>query len=135
MMKRKDFICPKCKGHLLVGDKIIFIAITKKDKRPGVILLSPDVGDYTSILHPTFKIEEGEEVDFFCPICHGSLAATDIDEKLVKIIMIDENSDKYEIYFSGVTGEHCTYKISDKKIEKFGEASEKYYKYFMSRKI
>ena len=134
-MMRTDFICPKCNGHLLVGDKIIFTAITKKDKRLGVILLSPDVGDYTSIVHPTFKIEEGEEVDFFCPICHGSLAATDVDEKLVKIIMIDKNSDKYEIYFSGVTGEHCTYKISENKIEKFGEASEKYYKYFMSRKI
>ncbi|MCD4833838.1 MAG: hypothetical protein K8R31_08600 [Bacteroidales bacterium] len=132
---KTDFICPKCNGHLLVGDKIIFTAITKKDKRPGIILLNSKVGDYTSILHPAFKIEKGEEVDFFCPICHASLAVPDVDEKLVKIIMVDENSDKYEIYFSGVTGEHCTYKVSDVKIEKFGEVSEKYYKYFMSRKI
>ena len=132
---KTDFICPKCNGHLLVGDKIIFTAITNKDKRPGIILLSSKVGDYTSILHPAFKIKEGDEVDFFCPICHANLAASDVDEKLVKIIMVDENSDKYEIYFSGVTGEHCTYKVSEEKIEKFGEVSEKYYKYFMGRKI
>jgi len=132
---RTDFICPKCNGHLLVGEKIIFTAITRKEKRPGIILLSSKVGDYTSLLNPTFKIEEGEEIDFFCPICHGNLTATDVDEKLVKIIMIDEKSDKYEIYFSGITGEHCTYKVSEEKIEKFGDASEKYYKYFMSRKI
>jgi hypothetical protein len=132
---KTDFICPKCNGHLLVGEFIIFTAITRKNKQPGIILLSSKVGDYTSIHHDTYEIEEGEEVDFFCPICHANLAASDVDKKLVKIIMVDENSDKYEIYFSGVTGEHCTYKVSDKKIEKFGEASEKYYKYFMSRKI
>jgi len=132
---KTNFICPKCSGYLLVGDKIIFTAKTKKDKRSGIILLSPKLGDYTSVLHSDFKIEKGEEVNFFCPICHASLVVSDVDEKLVKIIMIDENSDKYEIYFSGVAGEHCTYKVSDEKIEKYGEASEKYYKYFIGRRI
>ena len=132
---KTDFICPKCNGHLLVGEKIIFTAKTRKGKRSGIILLTPKVGDYTRILHSTFNIEEGEKVDFFCPICHGNLTATDVDEKLVKIIMVDDKSDKYEIYFSGVTGENCTYKVSKEKIEKFGKTSEKYLKYFMSRKI
>ncbi|OFX19070.1 MAG: hypothetical protein A2041_00770 [Bacteroidetes bacterium GWA2_31_9b] len=132
---KTDFICPKCNGHLLVGDKIIFLAITKKDKRSGIILLSPKLGDYTSLLHPTFKIKEREEVDFFCPICHANLTATDIDEKLAKIVMVDEKSDKYEIYFSGVTGEYCTYKVLGNKIEKFGDASDTYYKYFINRNI
>jgi hypothetical protein len=132
---KTDFICPKCNGHLLVGEKIIFTARTGKDKRQGLILLSPKLGDYTSLLHRDFKIEEGEKVDFFCPICHGNLKADDVDEKLVKIIMVDENSDKYEIYFSGVTGEHCTYKVSKEKIEEFGDSLEKYYKYFMLRRI
>ncbi|MFC2152771.1 hypothetical protein ACFLSE_09610 [Bacteroidota bacterium] len=130
-----DFICPKCNGHLLVGDKIIFTAITKKDKRPGIILLSSELGDYTSKLNPSFSIAEGEEVDFLCPICHGNLTATEVDQNLAKIIMVDEKSDKYEIYFSGITGEHCTYKVSEEKIEQFGDASQKYYKYFMSRRI
>ena len=130
-----DFICPKCKGHLLVGDKIIFTAISKKDQRRGLILLSPEVGDYAKVIHPTFNIKEGEEVDFFCPICHGSLVANDVDKKLVKIIMIDENDEKYEIYFSGVTGESCTYKVSEEKIEKFGDVGEKYYKYFIGHRI
>jgi len=132
---RTDYICPKCSGHLLVGDKIIFTAITRKNKRSGIILLSPVVGDYTSVIHPTFNVEEGEEVNFFCPICHANLTASDVDEKLVKIIMIDKDSVKHEIYFSDVMGEHCTYKISKEIVEKFGDASEKYYKYFMGRRI
>lgn len=58
------------------------------------------------------------------------------NKHIIGIIKI-ESLIKFEIntYFSGVTGEHCTYKVSDEKIEKFGEVSEKYYKYFMSRKI
>jgi len=132
---KNDFICPKCNGHLLVGDKIVFLATTKKDKRSGIILLCPKFGDYTSILHPSFKIEKGEEANFFCPICHTSLAATNIDEKLVKVIMVDENSEMHEIYFSGIAGEQCTYKISNQKIEKFGDASEKYFQYFVGHSI
>jgi len=132
---RTDYICPKCSGHLLVGDKIIFTAATRKNKRSGIILLSPTLGDYTSMIHPTFNVEEGEEVNFFCPICHVNLTASDVDEKLVKIIMVDKDSKRFEIYFSDVMGEHCTYKISMETEEKFGEESEKYYKYFMGRRI
>lgn len=132
---KTDFICPKCGGHLLVGDKIIFTAITKKEKKRGLILLSPEVGDYAKIIHPTFKINEGEQIDFLCPICHVNLSARDVDENLIKILMVDEKSDKYEIYFSGVHGEQCTYKVSDDKVEKYGNASEKYYKFFMTRRI
>jgi len=130
-----NFICPKCSGHLLVGEKIIFTAITRKNKMSGLILLSPIVGDYTSIIHPKFNVEDGEEVDFFCPICHANLTASDVDEKLVRIIMVDKDSKRFEIYFSDVMGEYCTYKISKEIVEKFGDASEKYYKYFMSRRI
>lgn len=132
---KSEFICPKCSGHLLIDDKIIFTAISRKGKKSGMILLSSKVGDYTSLMHPSFKVEHGEEVDFFCPICHANLTASDVDEKLVKIIMVDESSERHEIYFSGVMGEQCTYKISNEKIEKYGESSEKYYKFFMGRKI
>ena len=125
-----DFLCPHCEGHMMIAGHIIFAAVRKKDNRTGVILLNPKIGDYTSVLHPSFKVDEGEEVDFLCPMCHKDLAAMDVNQKLVRIIMVDEYSDKHEIFFSGIAGEHCTYKITGAKIESTGEASEKYLKYF-----
>lgn len=131
---QNDFICPKCNGHLLVGGFVVLTASTKKDKR-GLILLSPQLGDYTKVLHPTFNIEKGEEVDYFCPICHSSLTAHDVNQKLVRLLMFDANSEKHEVFFSGIEGEHCTYKVSEKKYEKFGSASETYDAYFRTRRV
>lgn len=132
---KTDFICPKCNGHLLVGEKIILVVVSRKEKKSGIILLSPEVGNHARIIHPSFILETGEETNILCPICHCSLMSEDTDGKLVKIFMVDENNDRYKIYFSGVYGEYCTYKISDEKVEKFGNDAEKYYQYFMSRKI
>lgn len=125
-----NFICPHCEGHMMVAGHIIFTAIRKKDNKTGIILLDPRIGDYTSVLHPSFKIEDGDEVDFLCPMCHKSLTASDVNERLVRIILVDQNSDKYEIFFSGIAGEHCTYKITSAKVESVGKESEKYLKYF-----
>jgi len=119
----------------MVGGNIIFTAKNKKTKEAGIILLSPQVGDYSCIMHPSLVLTNGDRVEFYCPICHKSLTAHDVNENLVQIIMEDEKNEKHKIYFSGVTGEHCTYKISEENLEKYGEHSEKYYKYFMTRKI
>jgi len=131
---KNDFICPKCEGHLLVGGYIIFTITTKKGKR-GLILLSPDLGDYSRVLNPGFTIEKGEGVDYFCPICHSNLTANDVDQRLVRLLMIDENAEKHEIYFSNVYGEYCTYKVSDKIYEKYGTASESYDGFFKTRRV
>lgn len=125
-----DFICPYCEGHMMLAGHIIFAAVRKKDNKTGIILLDSNIGDYTSILHPSFKINEGEEVDFLCPMCHKSLAALDVNQRLVRIIMVDKDKDTYEIFFSGIAGEHCTYKITSKSFEKAGDASEEYTQYF-----
>ena len=35
-------------------------------------------------------------------------------------MMIEDNGKEYNIYFSGIVGEKCTYKIRDNKVEKIG---------------
>jgi len=131
---KTDFICPKCNGHLLVGGYVIFSATTKKN-RQGLILLSPQLGDYTKVLHPSFQVEKGDAVDFFCPLCHTSLTAYDVDQRLIHLIMIDENSEKHDIYFSGIEGEHCTFKVSEKKYEKYGSSWATYDAFFRTRRV
>ncbi|MCB8965032.1 MAG: hypothetical protein H6536_08360 [Bacteroidales bacterium] len=131
---KTDFICPKCGGHLLVGDSIIFSASNSEGEK-GLILLSPHLGDYTRTTHPSFTIKSGSTIDYFCPLCKAHLGATEVHHQLVHLIMIDENGEKQDVYFSGIEGEMCTYKVSDKSIEKYGPASENYLKYFAARHI
>ncbi len=115
------YLCPHCRGHLKVGDHIIFkIRNTRREK--GLLLLHADVGDYTSIKHPFFNFEEGERIDFFCPICMQSLDAA-IDENLVQVIMIDSQHTERVNYFSRIAGEKSTYKVSDGSVMEFGEHS------------
>jgi hypothetical protein len=44
--------------------------------------------------------------------------------------MIDEDKKEYNIYFSGIAGEKCTYKIRGTKLEKQGPDAKLYDKYF-----
>lgn len=130
----RNYICPKCEGRLLVGGFVI-LTVTTKDNKRGLILLSPQLGDYTRVIHPSFQIEKGEEVDFSCPLCQSNLGAHDVDKRLVRLILIDENSEKHEIFFSGIEGEKCTYQISEKRYEKFGSSWEIYDMYFRTRRV
>lgn len=123
-----DYYCPVCKGQLRIGDKLVFSAKSDKNKK-GLIFLSPELGNYTTEKHPDFDIKEGEEYMFYCPICHATLNA-DQDKRLVKVFINDDKGDEYEIYFSGIAGEKCTYRLKDKQMEEMGPDVDLYKKYF-----
>lgn len=124
------FICPHCRGHLRVGDYIIF-KIRNKEREKGLILLHPEIGNYTSVKHPHFRIREGDRIDFFCPICMQSLDAA-MDENLVHVVMVDEKKKEHEIYFSRIAGEKSTYQLSEEGIKATGEHSHRYTHFKMS---
>jgi hypothetical protein len=119
-----NFLCPKCFGHLKVGDSVVFSVRSQKDQA-ALVLLSPRLGNYQVISHPSFDFEPGDYVEFFCPLCHIQLTS-ERNENLAKIIMIDEELKESEILFSKISGEQCTYKIVDGDIEKFGKDSSRY---------
>ncbi|MFO7934520.1 MAG: hypothetical protein R6U78_10605 [Bacteroidales bacterium] len=124
------FICPHCRGHLKVGDHIIF-RIRNRDRQKGLILLHPEIGNYTSLKHPSLKIKEGERIDFFCPVCLQSLDAS-MEENLVHVIMIDEQGKENKIYFSRIAGEKSTYQVSEEGVRATGEHSDRYTHFKMS---
>ena len=124
------YLCPHCRGHLRVGDNIIFkIRNTRREK--GLLLLHPEVGDFTSMKHPHFTFQEGERIDFFCPICLQNLDAA-FNENLIHVVMIDAQHTEHEIYFSRITGEKSTYKVSNKGVMETGEFSHRYTRCKMS---
>jgi len=119
---KTNFFCPKCQGYLSVADKVVF-AIKKKGLDGGLLLLSPNLGEYTYEYHPSIELIEGEEIDFFCPMCGYDLTLEGV-KKLARVKMQIDDKETFWVVFSKKKGERCTYKISDGgEKESFGEHS------------
>lgn len=107
-----------------VGEYIIF-KIRNTEREKGLLLIHPEVGNYSSIKHPDFKFLEGDRIDFFCPLCMQNLDAA-IDENLVHVTMVDQLGMESEVYFSRVAGEKSTYSVSKEGVMVTGEHSFRY---------
>ena len=122
----KQYICPHCKGQLKIAEYIVFSAKTE-DRKEGLILLSPKVGDYEALYHKdSTGFMKGDKLEVSCPICQASLEAKDVDENIAKVLMIDEEKNECEIFFSQIIGERCTYKISGQERISYGDDAEVY---------
>ncbi len=123
---KNDYICPHCRGFLNIDKNICFSVITKSGA-VGLINLNPEVGNYSFQKHAAFDLIEGEQIDFFCPICHANLESPKLSSILAKIILFDQqDKTEYEILFSKIVGERCTYKMKGDKVVPFGEQQAKY---------
>ena len=83
-----NFLCPICKEHIRVGENIIF-KVKNSKKQSALLLLSPQIGNYTSHKHPAFEIQTGESLEFYCPLCNASLIS-DIHKNLAHVILQDD---------------------------------------------
>ena len=125
-----EYLCKVCRGHLKVKTSIVLAASKTNSPERWLIFLNPEIGNYTTTTHPSFHIKEGEEYIYTCPICHSQLNSAKYNH-LVRIIMIDDDGKEYNIYFSGIAGEKCTFKIRGNKVEeKKGPDARMYNKYF-----
>jgi len=124
-----EYLCKACRGHLNVKTSIVLAAQKKNSSQRGLVYLNPELGNYTVRTHPSFQLKEGEEYLYTCPICHSLLNSAKYSH-LVRIIMIDEDGKEYDIYFSDIAGEKCTYKLRGSELELRGSDAERYSKYF-----
>lgn len=115
-----------------MGENIVFkVRNTLREK--GLLLLHPEVGNYSSIIHPKFHMEGGDRIDFFCPLCMNSLDAS-LNENLVHVIMVDPQGREHEVYFSRIAGEKITYRVSSKGVNVSGIHSYRYAHFKISDK-
>jgi hypothetical protein len=123
---KNRFLCPTCRSDLKIKNSVIFSAQTEKGIK-GLVLLSPELGNY-SILHvPAFKYAEGEHIDFFCPVCHANLGIHNLSKDMAGVIMIDEKKVEYNIIFSEKAGKRCTIKMQKNTIiESYGEDADEF---------
>jgi hypothetical protein len=118
------FICPHCRGHLKVGDRVIF-KVRNLKKKFGLLLLSPQIGNYDSMKHPEFEYKMGDPLEFYCPLCSHMLSTT-IDENLIFVVMVDDQRVEHNIYFSRISGEKSTYQVSGDTVTASGEHADRY---------
>jgi hypothetical protein len=119
-----DFLCPKCMAHIRVGDHIIF-KVRNSKKQSGLLLLSPQIGNYSSVKHPAFEIQTGEYLEYFCPVCNISLNS-DIHKNLAHVILKDQSGKSNDVYFSQIVGEHSTYATDGESVHIAGADAGKY---------
>ena len=91
----------------------------------GLLLLSPELGDYAVVLAESFPIEAGTVCNFRCPICHGDLTS-DGNDKLVEILTRQPDQTEVRVAFSRVAGEHATFVCGPRGVTSYGEHAERY---------
>ena len=130
-----NYLCPSCRSYLRVWDNIIFTVRTNgTNKKKGILLLSPGLGNCNLVQHSSLKFEEGELVTFHCPVCSEGLTANEINENLARIILVDETNKEFDVYFSRICGQQSIFKIKeDDIIERFRKGSTTYQNYFRSK--
>jgi hypothetical protein len=116
-MKRLYF-CPQCSATLNPNVKIILSAF-RHDKR-GLVLLSPQPGNYKAIITDDLPLKQGDLVEFHCPVCSGLLTASH-DENLAGLEFRFSTGLEGKVYFSRRYGEHATYFIANDDIRSYGE--------------
>lgn len=129
-----NYLCPHCRAQLKIDNELILTIKSHKTKHKGLLILNPQVGDYSLRYHETIQFEKGEEFDMYCPICFKELRANEVNSKLLYLIMQNKDGKEFEIYFSRIFGEHSTF-VLDKNniIEKKGEDASTYFNYFSAR--
>ena len=120
----KQYYCPYCSSQLNANGYIV-LTIKEKHGKSGIILMSEEIGDYTSHMSSNLKVEEGDKSHFHCPSCTKSLEF-DADKNMVRIFKIDENGEEHAVVFSSVYGEKSTYKLSAERQLSFGEHAMKF---------
>jgi len=121
-MKRVYF-CPFCNATLNPSVKVILTAIM--NGRGGLILLSPQPGNYEVLAAQELDLRPGDVIDLHCPVCSKSLVSR-VNEKLAEIGFRLTNGMDGRAHFSRRFGEHATFFITSEEVRSYGEDADHY---------
>jgi hypothetical protein len=120
---KRAYHCPHCGAALNPGTKIILIA--RRGRRRGLILFSPQIGNYKIIRDPSFELKAGDLVEFSCPVCATSLSC-DADRRLAEVELRQPAGRRAHVVFSRVYGEHATFLLDGETLLPFGADADHY---------
>ncbi len=111
--------CPKCRCVLNLDEMIVLIM--QRGSARTLIGLHSDPGNYNYTVPPGTNITEGDAWDFYCPMCKGALQASECNDRLCRLELINQNGEPQQALFSRVAGEKATFIVTSNKVQqKFG---------------
>lgn len=115
---KRTYSCPRCQATLNPNVKVILTAV--RGNRRGLILLSPQPGNYNAIVPEDLPIAAGDLVEFHCPVCNALLTSPE-NENLAALRFRFSTGLQGTVLFSRRYGEHATYFISDDEVRTYGD--------------
>lgn len=119
-MTKRTYTCPRCQANLNPNVKIILAAA--RGERRGLVLLSPQPGNYKAIGTDELGLQSGDLVEFRCPVCNAGLTASH-DENLASLDFRFSTGLTGKVFFSRRYGEHATYFVTNDEIRSYGDAA------------
>mgnify|MGYP006291422875 CR=1 FL=1 len=120
---KRFYHCPRCGTRLNPNVKIILKA--EIGDRRGLLLLSPQPGNYQIIASESLRPVEGEMTDLFCPMCQVNLVS-EVDDHLAELAYKTDQGGEGRVVFSRVFGEHATYVLNEESVRSYGENAGAY---------
>ena len=102
----RNYHCPHCRRILNPGTKVVLLIDNDGDRE--LILLSPDLGDYTVVYPLSFEPRLGRRYTFFCPVCQTDLTSV-VNDNLVELDAETDDGRGERVGFSRVYGERATF--------------------------
>jgi hypothetical protein len=125
---KRTYYCPKCQATLNPSVKIILTAT--HEGKSGIVLLSPQPGNYRAIIPEELKLGRGDLVEFRCPVCNADLTS-DADPRMAHLRFRFSTGTSGYVEFARRFGEHATYFVTEQSIRSFGpDAEEQGFNFF-----
>ena len=102
----RNFQCPHCHKVLNPGTKVVLVIENHGERE--LILLSPDLGDYSVVYPLSFEPEMGRPYTFRCPVCQSELTSA-VNDSLVELEAETDDGRSERIGFSRIYGERATF--------------------------
>ena len=120
---KKVFSCPHCQAVLNPSVKILLVISYKKKK--GMILLSPQPGNYKYICDPSVEkhLSQGAKVRFACPVCSEDLTSPS-SSQLAEMRIATPGQDPQRVEFSRIYGKNATFVFDGEDVTAFGEDAD-----------
>jgi len=117
---KTTFACPHC--HSVLNPSVKILLGVKYKKKQGMILLSPQPGNYKMICDTSVSaaIKPGSTLNFFCPVCSSDLVSL-ANKKFAQLEIIDPNNNVRKVEFSRIFGTHATFIIDGDEITPYGD--------------
>ena len=118
-----NYHCPHCLASLNPGSRLILrISL---GSRAGLILLSPEVGNYKKTLPDGFELAEGERLTVSCPVCAGDLTSA-ANQRFGEVLLRRGDEEFVRVNFSKTYGEEATFVVTDDEVRAYGPDAEQY---------